>query len=227
MTHEKQDPKISQDALNDYGRRQYKKFDASKANVNRRLGRRYGYNANGSRWNRMLRVAVAVGILLAAWWCLRPQLSGVELELSQLLAQQTSPLPTTVESTMRSDDVIQSDTKDAITAYEKGDYDGAVSAFELLDVELLNAKQRLFYGHALFQLERYEKAIWVLDRESANEQDAYRDISTDRQIAYWTAKSYAATNRCDLALVALQKITPPSEDSEVLTNICREIIRQP
>ncbi|MEM6396695.1 MAG: hypothetical protein AAF741_10135 [Bacteroidota bacterium] len=226
MSHEEQNPEISQDALNDYGKRQYKNFDAAKANIDRRLSQRYGYSSSGSNLKKVLSMAAALAMLLAAWWCLRPQLSGSELELSQIIAQQSSPLPTTSQSAYRSAGESQSTVDEAIKAYEQGDYETAVDAFESQSMELLNAKQSLFFGHALFQLKRYQKALLALDN-GLQIADPQRDMATDRQIVYWTAKTYAASGRCDLTLRTLAKIAPPGELSQKLASVCESILGQP
>ncbi|MEM8583378.1 MAG: hypothetical protein AAGF87_03865 [Bacteroidota bacterium] len=225
MSYHNLDPKIEEEALADYGKRQYADFDAARARVQQSLNNKYQYKAGRTTIRQWFGVAASLLLLVTGWWLLRPQLSEAEIKLAEILEAEHIPLATTGESAYRSTDE-PSHLQEAISRYEDGDYRQAILHFEESDFTQFNAKQALYYGHCLYEVERREKALSVF-AIGLNSQEPQRDASTDRKLQYWTAKTHAAMGRCDLAIVELASIEPPTESSAALAQACHAIIGQP
>lgn len=226
MSYHNLDPKIEEEALAEYGKRQYADFDAAKARVQQSLNNKYQYKTGKTTIRQWFGVAASLLLLLTGWWLLRPQLSEAEMKLAEILDTEHIPLATTGESAYRSTDDEVSPLQEAISRYEAGDYKEAISYFEESDFARFNAKQALYYGHCLYEMERREKALRIF-AIGLNSQESQRDASTDRKLRYWAAKTHAAMGRCDLAITELASIEPPTESSAALTQACHAIIGQP
>lgn len=225
MSYHNLHPRINEEDLNDYGKRQYSDFEASKSRVKQFIDQKYSDPKRGLTIRQLSGAAAAIALILGSWWLLRPVPSSAEAQLAQLIESEREPIATLGESGYR-DAGDRSDLFQAISFYQQEEYDKAGIEFGRYPIEAFNAQQALYYGHVLFMQEKYEKAILALSHglelESTNQ-----DIAIERLLMYWKAKTFAAKGRCDLALQQIESITPPSEPGDALQEICLEVTGQP